>query len=157
VGWLATAVVAGVLFRCLGSGGKERGAGRSQDRFCRTMLATDPHREARAWLAESKQGDERNLGEKAVPDSRQIVETLYRLGATDVQAIDVQRQPGWGESTNRLIVALPDDPGRRRELLAYGEELASSQGFDGVPDEGQRYMFLYKFKLGLRDLLRRLR
>jgi hypothetical protein len=42
---------------------------------------------------------------------------------------------------------LPSDPKLRKRLFHLEARLAASEGFGPVSDDGQHYMFLYKFKL----------
>src|SRR5262245_16396964 len=87
----------------------EPGSGRRQDEHCQRVLNEGKHQEARAWLAQSKAGDLRNIGEQTPAESRAIVERLYSLGALDVQAAVISPRSG-GEWSNILIVQLPDAP-----------------------------------------------
>lgn len=128
-------------------------AAHPQDAFCRNLLATKEHREAREWLTEGPDGAPRTIGEQSAADSRAIVDALYRDGAVDVQAVDIDRHPALGETTNILIVTLPADPGQRAKLFAYEARIARSEGFDPEGDQGQRLMFLFKFKLSPVQLL----
>jgi hypothetical protein len=155
-GWALSAAISAILLRCLRAVTADHRSGEQQERLCRRLLAIHPHREARVWLQQGKDGDQRNLGEQTPEDSRAVVDTLYRLGVTDVQAVDIGQEPGWGESCNTLVAALPGDPRLRRQILRYADEQAASQGFDGVPDEGQRHVLLYKFKLSAGQMRRAL-
>jgi hypothetical protein len=42
------------------------------------------------------------------------------------------------------VVALPKDVARRAQVFAFQEHYESE--FDPTPDEGQEFLFLYKFK-----------
>jgi hypothetical protein len=99
-------------------------------------LAANITREARAWLSG---GEGRNLGEHDSKESIQIVESLYRRGAREVIAVG-----GTDESTDILIVVLPDDENARAQVFDF--QNAYDSEFDPTPDEGQKYMFLFKFK-----------
>jgi len=153
--WLAYRSVLALWPRRSGGGGALIEA-KQQDEFCLKLLAEKPHREARAWLAEDRPADMRNLGEQSPDESRRIVEDLYGRGAVDVQAVGIDKAPD-GQSANILIVRLPDLPEKRRGLFALGDDLASSQGFDGTPDVGQHHLFLWKFKASLGQMLTRIR
>ena len=123
------------------------GSGGDQDPFCRKLLDTKTHREALEWVNESKDRDIRTIGEQSPDESLKIVERLYQEGAERVWAIDPQIYPNEGQSTNNLVVELPRDPKFRRKLFRLEARVAASEGFDLVSDDGQHYMFLYKFKL----------
>jgi hypothetical protein len=109
----------------------------SIDEFCGRLLQRGPHREARAWLAEDRPGDHRFIGPRPAEESRRFVDELYRLGARDVQALQMVPQPD-GQVTHALVVRLPDVPAQRRALLA----METMSGLGALPDEGQHYMLL---------------
>jgi hypothetical protein len=75
-----------------------------------------------------------------------IVERLYQEGAGRVWVVDLEIYPNEGQSTNSLVIELPTDPKLRRKLFRLEARVAASEGFDPVSDDGQHYMFLYKFK-----------
>jgi hypothetical protein len=125
----------------------EPGSGAGQDPFCRKLLDTKTHREALAWVKESKDRDIRTIGEQSPAQSLKVVQRLYQEGAQRVWAVDVEKYPNQGQSTNNLVIELPTDPNRRRRLFSMEARAAASGGFDPVSDDGQHYMFLYKFKI----------
>lgn len=125
----------------------EPGSGRKQDPFCRNLLQTKTHREALEWVSESRDHDIRTIGEQDPAESLKIVKRLYADGARQVSAVDLELYPGEGQSTNVLIVELPNDAESRKKLFNLEARVAASEGFDPVSDDGQHYMFLYKFKL----------
>ena len=125
----------------------EPGSGAKQDPFCRELLQTKTHREALAWVKESREHDIRTIGEQSPEESSKIVERLYHDGAERAWAVDLEIYPNEGQSTNILVVELPTDPGGRKKLFRLEARVAASEGFDPVSDDGQHYMFLYKFKI----------
>ncbi len=127
----------------------EPGSGRGADAFCLDLLAKKSHREALSWVSESNAGDFRTVGEQSPAESLKIVKRLYTNGAKKVWAVDLEIYPGEGQSTNILIVELPDQKELRANLFLLEARCAASGGFDPVSDDGQHYMFLYKFKLPL--------
>jgi len=127
----------------------EPGSGLSADRLCRKLLQEKSHVEALAWMEHSKTNDIRTVGEQSPEHSLKIVKGLYASGAIQVQAVEVDRVAGVGETVNTLCVDLPRDPEKRKKLLAVEARVARAGGFDRVPDEGQQYMFLHGFKLTL--------
>ena len=106
--------------------------------------------EALEWVRESKPGDIRTIGEQSPPESVKIVERLYQQGAERVWVVDIEIYPNEGQSTNSLVIELPTDPILRRKLFLLEARTAASGGFDPVSDDGQHYMFLYKFKFPFR-------
>jgi len=125
----------------------EPGSGADQDPFCRKLLDTKTHREALEWVKESKGRDIRTIGEQSPEESLKTVERLYQEGAERVWAVDLEIYPNGGQSTNNLVIELPADPKLRGKLFRLETRVAASEGFDPVSDDGQHYMFLYKFKL----------
>lgn len=123
-------------------------SGRSADAFCQHLLNDKSHREALSWIRESRNGNVRTIGEQDPDDSLRIVRQLYDQGAQKVWAVDLEKYAE-GESTNALVLELPEKPELRRQLFTLEARCASSGGFDPVGDDGQHYMFLYKFKTGL--------
>lgn len=132
----------------------ERGEGLRADKQCRTLLAEKENREALSWLEQSKPGDIRTIGEQSPEESLKIVKGLYSAGAVKTQVIEIERVAGYGETTNIVCVELPAEASARKALFKIESRTASSQGFDPVPDEGQTYLFLYKFKLSFWQALR---
>lgn len=124
----------------------EPGSGARQDPFCRKLLDTKTHKEALEWVKESEDRDIRTIGEQSPEESLKIVERLYREGAGRVWAVGLETYPNEGQSTNILVVELPSDPKMRKGLFKLEARVAASEGFDPVSDDGQHYMFLYKFK-----------
>jgi hypothetical protein len=100
-----------------------------------------------AWVKESKDHDIRTIGEQSPEESLNIVERLYQQGAERVWAVDLENYPNEGQSTNNLVIELPTDPKLRQQLFLLEGRVAARGGFDPVSDDGQHYMFLYKFKL----------
>jgi hypothetical protein len=46
------------------------------------------------------------------------------------------------ETAQGLVIELPADKDARVKLFAFEAAVATSQGFDPVPDEGQNLLFL---------------
>jgi hypothetical protein len=122
-------------------------SGRGADQFCRDLLEKKTHREAMSWVGESKDHDVRTIGEQDPKESLAIVKRLYDDGAKQVWAVGLELYPNEGQSTNTLIVELPNEPKLRKTLFHLEARCAASEGFAPVSDDGQHYMFLYKFKL----------
>jgi hypothetical protein len=144
VSFVAAAFLGWFLFVRIPS--PEPGSGAHQDPFCRKLLDTKSHREASEWVKESREHDIRTIGEQSPEESLRIVERLYQEGAGRVWVVDLEIYPNEGQSTNSLVIELPTDPKLRRKLFRLEARVAASEGFDPVSDDGQHYMFLYKFK-----------
>lgn len=128
--------------------------GRREDAVCADLLQRKTHAEALPWLEQSKDGDIRTIGEQDPATSLAIAKELHQAGAVKVHALDIERDPNLGETTNTLIVELPEGLEQRRKLFAIEARTAKSAGFDPVPDQGQHYMFLHGFKLTLSQAVR---
>ena len=134
----------------------EPGEGLRADNLCKTLLVEKENHEALTWLEQAKPGDIKTIGEQAPEESLRIVQNLYSAGALKAHVIEIERAAGYGETTNIVCVQLPTDPASRQRLFKIQSRIASSQGFDAVPDEGQTYLFLCKSKLSLGQYLRSL-
>lgn len=134
----------------------QAGSGLSADKLCRKLLAEKETREALSWLEQSNPGDIRTVGEQNPGESLRIVKGIYASGALKAYAVGIERDSGYGETTNIVCVELPATPVARQKLLEIESKVAASGGFDPVPDEGQTYLFLYKFKLSFGQTLRML-
>lgn len=110
------------------------------DAFCLKHLAGPNKAEARSWLAADAS---RNLGEHEPAESVAIVEDLYRRGAVEVIAVEIESGLD-ADTTDSLVVVLPTDATIRAQVFAFQDDYESE--FDPTPDEGQKYLFLYKFK-----------
>jgi hypothetical protein len=149
--WIPALVLAfcGILiyFAMMHQSVGDPGSGMSADKLCRNLLQKKTHAEALTWLNQSRANDVRTVGEQGPEDSLKIVKGLYQAGAVEVQAVDLDRVSGVGETVNTLCVELPGDPEKRTRLLRIEARVARGGGFDRVPDEGQQYMFLHRLKL----------
>jgi hypothetical protein len=110
---------------------KER---KQHDEFIAKFRAQANQAEARHWLAEN---ENRNFGEWAPEESREMIEEGYKAGATKITAVEIQ-----GESTNCLIVELPKEIKRKR-VFEWNNELAQNSGFDPDDDWGQNELFVF--------------
>ena len=120
-------------------------AGEPDDAFCERILATGKNAEARAWALEAKGAAHlRTVHELDNAESLAVIEKLYTLGAERVTACDIEKEPEGGETTDVLIVTLPNEKEARKQLLSYERSHARRRGFGGVKDAGQRYMFIWK-------------
>jgi hypothetical protein len=132
----------------------EPGTGLRADATCRKLLAEGGNREALGWLQESKLGNIRTIGEQDPEESLRIVQSLYNSGAVTVRAVKIDREAGYGETTNIICVELPVASSARQKLFKIEAKTASNGGFDPVSDDGQTYLFLFKFKLSFSQIIR---
>ncbi len=133
---------------------RDPGTGTSADRECRKLIADHGNREALGWLQESKPKNIRTLGEQSPSESLRIAQDLYDAGAVKVLAVKIDSEPGVGETTNIVCVEMPVGLDSRQRLFKIEVQQASDAGFDPVSDDGQTYLFLYKFKLSLWQIVR---
>ena len=95
------------------------------DAYLEKILSTNPHKqEAGAWL-EQKDGKERAVGdgEQDAAASSRLVRDLYRRGAVDVTAVDIEADAHL-ETTSTLIVTLPQEPEARRRVFQVEAKVA---------------------------------
>ena len=103
------------------------------------LLRTKNKAEASEWLRRSAYHFVDELEHEA---SVALVDELYQLGATKVMAVMIEGNLPY-QSTDRLIVFLPDDAKARRALFAWNNTLERSMGFDADVDRGQEHMFVW--------------
>jgi uncharacterized protein YeaO (DUF488 family) len=105
------------------------------DQFITKFRSKPNQKEARQWLAEN---ENRNLGELAPEDSRELIEEGYKAGALKIIAVEIQ-----DNSTNCLIVELPPKGIKRKRVFEWNNELAQNSGFDPDADWGQNELFVF--------------
>lgn len=113
------------------------------DAFCNELIAKGKSEEALTWSREASDDIRRTIYEFDNARSAQIIEEIYELGALKVMAVDIDSEPDIGETTDTLIVTLPDEPSKRASLLRYENRLARWTGMGGTADRGQKYMLLW--------------
>jgi hypothetical protein len=116
------------------------------DKWYESLISTPNAKEARAWLRGGrKQGF--TLGKlESTEESLALVEDGYAAGAVRVTAVEIEDYSDMGgyQTSKRVVVTLPDEPAKKRaRALAWAGKVANEQGFDGEPDIGQRYVFLF--------------
>ena len=114
------------------------------DEFCAVLLESSNKEDLFEWLSRDD-GIERTVGEYATnEESRKFAGRLELSGASAVWIVDIERatEDYKAENGGKLCVLLPADEGQRRQLLNIGNEMAEAQGFDTVPDKGQRYLYI---------------
>ena len=116
------------------------------DAYLTQLLQNSPHQhEALSWL-QRKDGKERTIGESSedmdAPASLRFVQDLYKRGATQVTAIDIESNAHM-ESTSTLIIKLPAEAGERAAVFQVEAKIAQQGGTDPEPDQGQQYIMLH--------------
>jgi hypothetical protein len=108
------------------------------------LLADPTKREALEWLKECGGGGNRTIGAcKTNRDSLKFVQEIYNLGGEEVFAVNIHsRSKGAGERTGKLVVALPQNPKRRRAVFDWCKGQGDSLGFTPDPDHGESHLFL---------------
>ena len=98
--------------------------------------------EALAWLTDAPAGVHRNIGEMTNPESVAYVRRLYKLGATEVVAVDIGVNRNY-ESTDTLIATLPQNPKTRKAIFESEGERAEEMGYEMEPDAAQPHLFIW--------------
>jgi hypothetical protein len=114
------------------------GAAARIDEFCQSMLAAGKRADAESWI-ESKG---HTLGEYSHAKSRNLVRKLLRIGARCVHVCDIDDYDDNQENSGHLVVELPDDSEKRRQVLREIDRIVAPQGYDGNFDDGQRYAYV---------------
>lgn len=108
------------------------------DQAIQKLLRGKNRSEALSWLQNSEQ---RNVGELEHGESIELIQALYELGAVKVLAVEIDAS-GPYESTDTLIVTLPDDDARSA-IFAKVNALERTMGFDPEEDRGQPHLMVY--------------
>jgi hypothetical protein len=108
------------------------------------LLADPTKREAMEWLNDAAGGGNRTIGGCATnQDSMEFVRKIYDLGAEEVFAVNIHSRPkGADERAGKLVVALPQNPKRRRAIFDWCKDQGDSLGFTPDPDHGESHLFL---------------
>ena len=109
--------------------------------FLKKMLRTRKA-EALEWLSAETPKSMRVLGELEHKPAVALVQRFYDAGAVKVLAIDIKDWAG-GESSNVLIVELPQEARSRKALFKLEAEVVEPEGFEGATDDGkQQYLYV---------------
>jgi hypothetical protein len=111
---------------------------REIDAFCRTMMDRGEQADAVSWIELSQN----TLGELSHAVSRRLVAKLLRLGCERIHACEIHFDDEGHGNTGHLVVELPRDADRRKAILRETDRLASTQGYSGDFDDGQRYAYV---------------
>ncbi len=103
-------------------------------------MLKDPEREeAQSWLSG---GPDRYIFEFDPDASLGMVQELYALGASEVLAVEIDKEPDM-QSTNTLVIELPRETSQRAAVFRWVEEYMRDCGFDPTPDDGQSHLLAY--------------
>ena len=116
-----------------------------EDEQMRGLLRKKDRVEALGWLTSSPPGVSRGVGEMCDEDSVALVRKLYKWGVTEVIAVEIGISPNRRfESTDTLIVVLPDDAAVRKRVLDWNNKRSEKMGYEAIEeDRGQRYVLVW--------------
>jgi len=114
-----------------------------------SYLTDMDHDEALEWLNGNSNPSplaSNRFGEKE--NAVEFVEKLYAAGASAVYVVNPDRsetvlQDEGGPYADSLVVLLPDEKARRKELFDIYNTESSREGFDGIGDMGQKELFFW--------------
>lgn len=113
-----------------------------QDELALSLISGSDCKEARSWLDEG-QGVMRTIGEATVPSTaRCLVDMLYKSGAAMVYVAKIDQVDQAAETTNFLVVELPDDNRRRVRTLRCCDRVAALSGYAPEPEHRGRFRVL---------------
>jgi hypothetical protein len=112
-----------------------------EEAFVRKLLRKRDRVEALGWMDGATPPTYRNLGESPAPESLALIKRLYAMGAKEVFVVDIRRN-GIYESSEKLILRLPEDPAERRKVFSWANIVIIRRGFDPNEDYGQEYLFV---------------
>ena len=109
------------------------------DDICKGIISSGKVKEAREWFKSGKcflgEGDDEQ-------GSIELVESLYKAGAVKVWVFDINIDESGEQYSGRLIVEMPKEPGKRKNISSICDEIAENIGFDPEEDRGQQYRLL---------------
>jgi len=112
---------------------------RENDEFCRGLMGRGKCADAVEWIREK---GHRTLGERSPGGSRRLVDRFVSIGCPKIYACEIGVDDDGEENTGHLVVELPKTPAERVKTLKAISRLASQQGLQGDPDDGQRYAYI---------------
>jgi hypothetical protein len=107
------------------------------DHFCRGLVQAGGI-DAREWIPRSRN----RLGVRSRRASVALVASLLKHAAGAIWVCDTEVLDVDGETSDHLVVELPNEPGPRAQLLRYLARLAREQGYSGDVDDGQRFAYV---------------
>lgn len=70
------------------------------------------------------------------------IDKFLSLGSKGIHACAIDEYEGGMANTGHLVIELPDEKDRRREILIEIDRIVRKQGFDGNLDDGQRLEYV---------------
>ena len=114
-----------------------------RENFIRDLLGRPNKAEAFRWLDDCTEESYRTVGELETNEqSIDLVCEIYKSGASEVIAVDIDTYPDGGQNTGRLVIKLPDDAEKRRSVFAWCERWSNRQGLTVGEDAGQEYLYV---------------
>jgi hypothetical protein len=102
--------------------------------------------EAMTWLKLGNEANRRLAGGNGqgptYEQSVALVKQLYDAGAAKVFAVAIKKL-GVIEESDSLVVLLPYDPNKRKQLFSLESTFAKQRGWDAEPDVGQTYLLFW--------------
>ena len=92
------------------------------------------------WSYSEPAGSGEHEGRTAVARGR-----LSETGVSDVSVLVRQvevEEDGKGATTNHVVLEVPQSAVERRRVFLFEQNQAESEGFEGVADRGQRYLYM---------------
>jgi hypothetical protein len=108
------------------------------DAFCAELMRRGITRDAVAWILSPKH----TLGELSHRASRELISRLVAQGCATITACQIDIDERGLGNTGHLVVELPQEPRKRVAVLKTLARLAGARGYDGDPDDGQRYVYV---------------
>ena len=113
------------------------------ERFVHELLANPNRAEAHSWLEECSDESFRNVGElESNEKSLDLIQEIYRAGALEVIAVEIDKYPDGGENTGKLVIVMPKEPNKRRKVLGWCSKISEDHGFAAHEDFGQQHEFV---------------
>ena len=113
------------------------------ERFIQRLLENPNKAEAYSWLDECSDESFRNVGElESNEKSLDLIQEIYRAGAVEVIAVEIDKYPDGGENTGKLVIVMPEEPEKRKKVLEWCSKISEEQGFAAHEDYGQSHEFV---------------
>jgi hypothetical protein len=99
--------------------------------------------EALRWLSGSEATKRRSLGDfRGAKSSVQLVNELYEAGAKKVIAVEIKTTPSGSQRTEKLILELPSETGKRASVFKWCKRHRSQIGYSPEQDGGEQCMYI---------------
>ena len=113
------------------------------EKFIEKLLGKPNKAEALSWLSEASHESFRSVGELESNEvSLNLIQEIYKAGAVEVIAVEIDKYPDGGENTGKLVIEMPQQAEARKRVLEWCNKVGEDQGFDPSEDYGQRFEFV---------------